>query len=299
MASVEAVARENGAAIEALGRRRRGGVPGRRRARADCGAQLAGARRVRSRSARPAAPTSPPTRGWAGDHWSLVLHTPAGAAAFALHAAGRHNVQQRARRRGLRRWPPARRWTRSARAWRRSGRCSGRSQLLRNVRRRARDAGRRQLQRQSRLGARGDRRAGGAARRRAGWCSATWARSATQGRRSTPRSAPMRASAASSSSGRPARLCASTVAEPSARRAPLRRRVEDAARGARRDGAGVRLGAGQGLALHAAWSASSPRSLRRPAEEAPHAAQPVAVAAGLSRRSSASCACSSTSPSAP
>ena len=45
MASVEAVARENGSVIEALRRRRRGGVPGRRRASRRCGAQLAGARR--------------------------------------------------------------------------------------------------------------------------------------------------------------------------------------------------------------------------------------------------------------
>ena len=29
---------------------------------------------------------------WAGDHWDLVLHTPAGAAALALPVAGRHNV---------------------------------------------------------------------------------------------------------------------------------------------------------------------------------------------------------------
>jgi hypothetical protein len=48
-------------------------------------------------------------------------------------------------------------------------------------------ADRRQLQRQSRLGARRHRRARKHARRRGCWCWATWARSATRGRSSTPR----------------------------------------------------------------------------------------------------------------
>ena len=64
-------------------------------------------------------------------------------------------------------------------ASRRFARCTDASSRARRRRRRRGD--RRQLQRQSGFGARGDRRARRARRRRAGSCSATWARSATQG----------------------------------------------------------------------------------------------------------------------
>ena len=56
---------------------------------------------------------------------------------------------------------------------------------------------RRHLQREPRFGARGDRRARAAPRRRAGWCSATWAKSASRGPHSIARSANARARRAS------------------------------------------------------------------------------------------------------
>ena len=80
--------------------------------------------------------------------------------------------------------PPRRHRARGSSA---SAGITGRLQVKRARERRDRD--RRQLQRQSRLGARRDRRAGRVRRRRACWCSATWARSATRGRSSIARSA--------------------------------------------------------------------------------------------------------------
>ena len=91
MASVEAVARENGAAIEALRARRHRGVPGRRRATRRCGATL---RRRRAPTLtfaldgagrrHAAAPHGTTTAG------ALALRTPAGrGVAVALHVAGR------------------------------------------------------------------------------------------------------------------------------------------------------------------------------------------------------------------
>lgn len=91
MASVEAVARENGAAIEALGARGVAVFPA-DDPHAPLWRELAGARPVRSFGLDAPADVSAEAV-WAGDHWAVLLHTPAGATALALRAAGRHNLR--------------------------------------------------------------------------------------------------------------------------------------------------------------------------------------------------------------
>ena len=93
MASVEAVARENGSVIASLAADGVAVFP------ADedytpLWRALAGTRRVIT-FAHGADVTSAVTANatWAGDHWDVTLHTPAGDASLSLHIAGRHNVK--------------------------------------------------------------------------------------------------------------------------------------------------------------------------------------------------------------
>ncbi len=99
MASVEAVARENGAVIEALGADGVAVFP------ADDGQssvwrELAGARRVVTfaldADADAIASASADVGGsaeWHGDHWRIALRTPVGSIAAVLHMPGLHNVR--------------------------------------------------------------------------------------------------------------------------------------------------------------------------------------------------------------
>ena len=91
MHSVEAVARENGAAIAALGASGTVVIP------ADdvftpLWRELAGARQVIDFALdMPAAVHGAAT--WAGEHWSIALHTPQGDATLTLAMPGRHNAK--------------------------------------------------------------------------------------------------------------------------------------------------------------------------------------------------------------
>jgi UDP-N-acetylmuramoyl-tripeptide--D-alanyl-D-alanine ligase len=95
MATVEAVARENGAAIDALAADGTAVFPA-ADAHAGVWQQRAGRRRcLRVALAGDNAPQAE-VRGeatWLGDAWQLALHTPAGDAVFTLRVAGRHNVR--------------------------------------------------------------------------------------------------------------------------------------------------------------------------------------------------------------
>jgi len=95
MPSVEAVALENGAVIEALGTAGTAVYPA-DDAHAPLWHQLAGARPQLTFALQGAADVTVEAL-WvsdeAGEHWALVLHTPAGAASLALRLAGRHNVK--------------------------------------------------------------------------------------------------------------------------------------------------------------------------------------------------------------
>lgn len=94
MASVEAVARENGAVIEALASDGTAVFPA-DDAQAGVWHTLAGSRPVLRFAIDRGAPARGDVHGeavWAGDHWGLMLHTPAGTSAAALHVAGWHNV---------------------------------------------------------------------------------------------------------------------------------------------------------------------------------------------------------------
>ena len=91
MASVEAVARENGSAIEALGAAGTAVYPA-DDAFAPLWHQLAGTRPQLTFALQGPADITAEAM-WVGEHWALVLHTPAGAASLALHAAGLHNVK--------------------------------------------------------------------------------------------------------------------------------------------------------------------------------------------------------------
>ncbi len=91
MASVEAVARENGAAIEALGPNGTAVFPA-DDAHAPLWHTLAGRRPCLTFALQgPADITAEAV--WSQDHWALALHTPAGTAAIALRVAGWHNVK--------------------------------------------------------------------------------------------------------------------------------------------------------------------------------------------------------------
>ena len=91
MASVEAVARENGAAIEALGPLGVAVFPA-DDAFAPLWKQLAGARPTLTFALQGQADVTAEA-AWSGDRWSLVLHTPAGALTTSLQVAGLHNVK--------------------------------------------------------------------------------------------------------------------------------------------------------------------------------------------------------------
>jgi UDP-N-acetylmuramoyl-tripeptide--D-alanyl-D-alanine ligase len=91
MATVEAVARENGTVIEALGPAGVAVFP----ADDDFAPlwhRLAGKRPTLTFALRGPADVTADAE-WAGDHWSLMLHTPAGFAAVQLRIAGWHNVK--------------------------------------------------------------------------------------------------------------------------------------------------------------------------------------------------------------
>ena len=91
MASVEAVARENGAVIEALGPSGVAVFPA-DDAYTPLWISLAGTRPTLTFALQGPADITV-AAAWAGDRWALVLHTPAGSAGFSLHVAGMHNVK--------------------------------------------------------------------------------------------------------------------------------------------------------------------------------------------------------------
>ncbi len=303
MASVDAVARENGAAIAALGADGIAVFPA-DDAHASVWREIAGARRVVDFALdAPAAVTA--TFVSHPDHTLVTLRSPAGAASFALHVAGVHNVRNAlaASAAALAAGCAARRDRARPRGIPRRARPLADEAL--RARRRRGHARRRHLQRQPRFGARGDRRPRRAARRRAGSSSATWARSATRGRRSTARSAPTRTSAASSRSGRRA-----PKARARRRRLPARARSRPSRSSSPRSPKRPRRARCWSRArASCAWSASSPPSPeneqetriearpRRRSEPACCLASPSGCR--QSRPNSDSCASSSTSPSAP
>ncbi|WP_421881121.1 UDP-N-acetylmuramoyl-tripeptide--D-alanyl-D-alanine ligase [Methylibium sp.] len=91
MAGVEAVARENGAVIEALGASGTAVFPS-DDAHAPVWQALAGTRPTLTFSLE--GPSDLLAEAvWSGDHWATVLHTPAGATAIRLCVAGWHNVK--------------------------------------------------------------------------------------------------------------------------------------------------------------------------------------------------------------
>ena len=91
MASVDAVARENGSAIAALGDDGVAVFPA-DDAHAATWRELAGARRTITFALDADADVSG-SAAWDGGHWAVSMRTPAGAATLALHVAGAHNVR--------------------------------------------------------------------------------------------------------------------------------------------------------------------------------------------------------------
>ncbi len=91
MASVEAVARENGSVISALPADGTAVFPA-DDPQAPIWRSLAGARRVTSFAIDAPADVTAEAR-WSVDHWDMTLVTPAGRAALALRVAGMHNVR--------------------------------------------------------------------------------------------------------------------------------------------------------------------------------------------------------------
>jgi len=91
MASVAAVARENGAAIEALGADGAAVFPA-DDAHAQTWRTLAGARRTITFALDAPADVTAPAE-WQGDHWTLALRTPAGETQATLRMPGLHNVR--------------------------------------------------------------------------------------------------------------------------------------------------------------------------------------------------------------
>ncbi|WP_295643612.1 UDP-N-acetylmuramoyl-tripeptide--D-alanyl-D-alanine ligase [uncultured Methylibium sp.] len=95
MDGVEAVARENGAAIEALGPTGTAVFPS-DDAHAPLWQKLAGTRPTLTFSLESSNAVHSDLMAeavWSRDHWAVVLHTPAGATAIRLHVAGWHNVK--------------------------------------------------------------------------------------------------------------------------------------------------------------------------------------------------------------
>lgn len=91
MATVEAVARENGAAIDALGAAGTAVFPA-DDAFTSLWLSMAGTRPHMTFAMQPGADVSADAM-WLGDHWALTLHTPAGAVPVALRMAGAHNAK--------------------------------------------------------------------------------------------------------------------------------------------------------------------------------------------------------------
>ena len=96
MASVEAVARENGAVIASLGADGVAVFPA-DDAHTPLWRELAGARRVLTFAlGSPAAADVTTAADWHADHWAVSLHTPLGECHFVLRVAGLHNVKNAA-----------------------------------------------------------------------------------------------------------------------------------------------------------------------------------------------------------
>ena len=91
MATVEAVARENGAVLQALGPTGCAVFPA-EDACAPVWFEMAGSRPHLTFALRGEADVTGAAQ-WQGSHWALELHTPAGTAPVALHMAGEHNVR--------------------------------------------------------------------------------------------------------------------------------------------------------------------------------------------------------------
>jgi UDP-N-acetylmuramoyl-tripeptide--D-alanyl-D-alanine ligase len=91
MSSVDAVARENGAAIAALGDDGIAVFPA-DDAHASTWREIAGARQVLGFALDAPADVSG-TAAWQHDHWTVTMQTPAGTATFELRVAGAHNVR--------------------------------------------------------------------------------------------------------------------------------------------------------------------------------------------------------------
>ncbi len=91
MASVEAVARENGAVIESLGPAGVAVFPA-DDAFAPLWHSLAGQRPMLTFALQGAADVTADA-AWDADHWSVLLHTPVGSTVLALQVAGLHNVK--------------------------------------------------------------------------------------------------------------------------------------------------------------------------------------------------------------
>jgi len=92
MSSVDAVARENGSAIEALGADGVAVFPA-DDAHAATWREIAGDRRVVTFALDDTGADVSASATWHGDHSLVQMQTPVGAAAFALHVAGVHNVR--------------------------------------------------------------------------------------------------------------------------------------------------------------------------------------------------------------
>jgi len=91
MATVEAVARENGAVLEALSSSGCAVFPA-EDACAPILFEMAGARPHLTFALRGEADVTGEA-AWQGTHWALELHTPAGTVPVALHMAGEHNLR--------------------------------------------------------------------------------------------------------------------------------------------------------------------------------------------------------------
>ncbi len=92
MASVEAVARENGSVFAALSADGTAVFPADDAAHAPLWRELAGTRQLmRFATEGEAEVTGRAT--WQADHWAVRMNTPSGAAAFTLRVAGAHNVR--------------------------------------------------------------------------------------------------------------------------------------------------------------------------------------------------------------
>ena len=221
MANVEAVARENGAVIAALPARRRGRVPGRRRA---CAAVARARRRAAAADAsRSTADGRAPTCTSPG----RVERRPLGRPVLQ-HAGRRHRDARCA--------APACTTSKNALAAAACALAAGcpLSAVVAGLEAFEPVKGRSQVAAASRSAAARSRWSTTATTptrircappstcwppcpARAGWCWATWARSATRARRSTPKSAPTRAARRSRRSGPSARRRAARRARPSAR----------------------------------------------------------------------------------